>query len=144
MFYFHRKHQMVIIPHFIECCASHFLQVKQDLIALLSLLWWNEMSSTQTAPLNLEGFQNLASVNHRVNINAGTPIFGLSVLSSPFSTQLLACRGSHMISLFALTGRLVTFGDQSLTEEKHILTEMINFRWPSSGKHAGQSRRSFT
>jgi len=38
------------------------------------------MSSTATAPPDLkaivEAFQKLASINHRVNINAGTPTFG--------------------------------------------------------------------
>jgi len=46
------------------------------------------MSSPATAPTDLEAiaetFQKLASINHRVNINAGTPFFGLSVLSLTF------------------------------------------------------------
>ena len=127
---FQRLSLMVIILHFIERRASCCLQVRQNSNCSPSSLQWNKMSSPATAPPDLkaiaEAFQKLASVNHRVNINASTPILGWwAVLSSPFSMQLLAWRGSHMISSLALTRKSVTVKKPKI---KHVLSETTNSR----------------
>ena len=146
MFYFHRKNQMVIIPHFIECRASHCLQVKQD----------------SDCPLFLTAVKRNVLPRNRAAQPGGVPKAGFYQSQSEYQRRYTYLRIIGLIltffyavaSLTWITYDIVICFDKEVGNplasnlrpkkpKNKSYTKTINFRQPSSGKCAGQSQRSF-